>query len=50
MLSVLEEVYPDIDGKYNELIGAQRTIYTKRYCQFDYNDNYESLLLASTNC
>lgn len=31
MLSVLEEVYPDIDGKYNELIGAQRTIYTKRY-------------------
>ena len=31
MLSVLEEVYPDIDGKYNELIGAQRTVYTKRY-------------------
>lgn len=31
MLSVLEEVYPDIDGKYNELIGAQRTIYTKRF-------------------
>lgn len=30
MLSVLEEVYPDIDGKYNELIGAQRAIYTKR--------------------
>jgi len=31
MLSVLEEVYPDVDGKYNELIGAQRAVYTKRY-------------------
>ncbi|XP_065898323.1 exocyst complex component 7-like [Dysidea avara] len=31
MLSVLEEVYPDVDGKYNELIGAQRAVYTKRF-------------------
>jgi len=40
MLSILEEVYPDVDGKCNKLIGTEKAGYNKSY----YTTNYFSAL------